>query len=286
VRYAYDSGCFRPPGGAPGEASARAVAAALGLTLEEVSEPGGCPSAGHAMNGIPAYARVGRLLTLAARQLAGRRDARFPPTYVTPCSACFLCLSRASRTLGTHEDLRQTVAEELAAAGLLLERGPVLVRHLLDVLGADAGPDAIRARVERPLAGLRAAPYYGCLAAREGAAAAAGEGPGRPRPLEEILLALGAGVVDFPLKDHCCGGRAAEASEETATSLQVRILRSAAERGADVIAVACPRCERSLSSGQEAVNRRYGTSFALPVRFFTALAADAFGLADGRPAPS
>jgi heterodisulfide reductase subunit B2 len=287
VRYGYDSGCFRPPGGAPGDASVREVALALGLTLEEVSEPGGCPATGHAMNGIPAYARVGRLLTLAARQLAGRRDARFPPTFVTPCSACFLSLSRASRTLGTHEDLRQTVAEELAAAGLVLERGPVLVRHLLDVLGTDAGPEAFRARVARPLSGLRVAPYYGCLAPREGAAVAtAGDGPGRPRPLEEILLALGAEVVDFPLKDHCCGGRAAEASEETATSLQVRILRSVAERGADVVAVACPRCERSLSSGQDAVNRRYGTTFAIPVRYFTALAADAFGLGDARPAPS
>lgn len=287
MRYGYDSGCFRPHGGAAGGASVREVALALGLTLEEVSEPGGCSATRHAMNGIPAYARVGRLLTLAARQLAGRRDARFPPTFVTPCSACFLSLSRAIRTLGTNEDLRQTVAEELAAVGLALERGPVLVRHLLDVLGTDAGPEAIRARVARPLSGLRVAPYYGCLAPRDGTPGAAADDGSRPlRGLEEILRALGAEVVGFPLKDHCCGGRAAESSEETATSLQVRILRSVTERGADVVAVACPRCERSLSSGQDAVNRRYGTSFAIPVRYFTTLAADAFGLGDARPAPS
>jgi heterodisulfide reductase subunit B len=287
VRYGYDSGCFLPRGGASGDASAREVALALGLTLEDVAEPGGCPDRGFEMNGIPAYARVGRLLTLAARQLAGRGDARFPPTFVTPCSVCFLSLSRASRTLGTHEDLRQTVAEELAAAGLTLERGPVLVRHLLDVLGADAGAETIRARVTRPLSGLRVAPYYGCLAPREGPpATTTGDGLGRLPRLEDFLLALGAEVVDFPLKAHCCGGRAAEASEETATSLQVRILRSVAERSADVVAVACPRCERSLSSGQDAVNRRYGTSFAIPVRYFTALAADAFGLGDARSAPA
>lgn len=287
MRYGYDSGCFRPRGGAPGDTSVREVATALGLSLEEVPGPGGCAGSSLAMNGIPGYARVGRLLTLAARQLAGRRDSRFPPTFVTPCSACFLSLSRASRTLETHEDLRQTVEEELAAAGLALERGPVLVRHLLDVLGTDAGPEAFRSRVARPLSGLRVAPYYGCLAPRDGTPGATVDDGSRPLPrLEEILRALGADVIDFPLKDHCCGGRAAESSEETATSLQVRILRSVAERGADVVAVACPRCERSLSSGQDAVNRRYGTTFAIPVRYFTDLAADAFGLGDARPAPS
>lgn len=281
VRYGFDSGCLRPPGGAPGRCAAREVAEALGLTLEEVPEPGGCDVPGLAMNGIPAYARVARLLTLAARSLAGHGDARFPPTFVTPCAACFRGLSRASRTLGTREDLRQAVAQELASAGLALERGPVLVRHLLDVLVADAGAEAIRSRVVKPLAGLRVAPYYGCLAPREGAPGSEADGPGR---LETLLGALGAAVADFPLKDHCCGGRAAEACEETAASLHVRILRSAEAHGADVLAVACPRCERSLSRGREAANRRYGTRLSLPVRDFAALARDAFGLGDGRPA--
>ena len=278
MRYGYDPGCARPTAGEEPDASARAVAAALGLTLEEIEDPGEGAAGALTLNGIPAYARVGRMLALASRQLSTRCDAARPPTVVTPCSDCFLNLARASHALGTHPDLREQVAEELAAAGLSVEPGAVRIRHLLEVLCEDAGVEAIRARVRRPLAGLRVAPYYGCLWTRDGGAGTEREGAARPGRLESLLSALGAEVVDSPLKGHCCGGRAAEASEETATSLQLRILRSASDLGAAAIATVCPRCERNLASGQGAVNRRFGTRFTIPVRYFTVLVAEAFGL--------
>jgi heterodisulfide reductase subunit B len=283
VRYGYDPGCARPTEGEEPDASVRAVTAALGLTLEEIEDPGDGVAGALTLNGIAAYARVGRVLALASRQLSGRRDAATPTTVVTPCSDCFLNLARASHALGTHPDLREKVAEELAGAGLSVEPGAVRVRHLLDVLCEDLGGETIRVRVRRPLTGLRVAPYYGCLWTRDGGAGAERETAVRPGRLESLLSALGADVLDSPLKGHCCGGRAAEASEETATSLQHRILRSARDQGADVIATVCPRCERNLASGQGAVNRRFGTRFAIPVRYFTGLVADAFGLDGSRP---
>ena len=278
MRYGYDPGCSRPPGGGSGEDPVFAVANALGLTLEEIAEPGGCGREGLAMNAIPGYARVGRLLALAARQLASWEDASVPPSVVTPCSACFLNLSRARHSLATHADLRDRVAEELAATGISLAPGSVRVRHLLDVLYEDVGPDAIRQRVTRPLTHLRVAPYCGCLATRRGFPEPIREAPDPPARLEAILSALGAEVLDFPLEAHCCGGRSAEVSEEVATSLHHRILRSAADHGADVIAVVCPRCLRNLEAGQEPVNRRFRTRFAIPVRYFTDLIVEAFGV--------
>jgi len=278
VRYGYDPGCSRRPGGGSDEARVLEVASALGVTLEEIEEPGGCGREGLAMNAIPAYARAGRLLTLASCQLAAREDASDPPSVVNPCSACFLNLSRAKRSLETNAGLRERVAEELAVTGLSLDPGSVRVRHLLDVLYEDVGPEAIRRRVTRPLTHVRVAPYYGCLTARDGIPEAFRQDPGPPSRLEEILAALGAEVVDFPLKSHCCGSRAAEASEEVATSLQHRILRSTADHGADVLATVCPRCQRNLEAGQEPVNRRFRTRFAIPVRYFTDLMADAFGV--------
>lgn len=277
VRYGYDPGCLQPPGGGPAERSVFEVARVLGLTLEEIEEPGGCGGPGLAMNAIPAYTRVGRQLTLAARQLGGRADAPVPPSVVTPCSACFRHLSRARHSLDTHADLRDTVAEELASAGLSFDPGSVRIRHLLDVLYEDAGPEAIRRHVARSLAPLRVAPYYGCLTTRSAVAEPVREYPARPGRLEEILSALGAEVVDYPLEAHCCGGRAAGTSEEVATSLQHRILRSATDHAADVIAVVCPRCLRNLESGREPVNRRFRTRFEIPVRYFTDLMAEAFG---------
>jgi len=278
VRYGYDPGCSRLHGAGPGDASAREVARLLGLTLEEIEDPFDSATGSLAMNGIPAYARVGRMLTLAARQLAGREDSCVPPTVVSPCSACYRNLSRASDSLDAHPDLRETVAEELATAGFALETRPVRVRHLLDVLWEDAGKEAIRTRVTKPLTGLRVAPYYGCLATRTGSPAPAAAPPAGPRRLEEILSAIGAEVVDLPLRDHCCGGRAAEASEEVATSLQHRILRSARDEGADVIATVCRRCLRNLEAGREPVARRFRARFPVRVRYFTDLVARAFGI--------
>lgn len=269
MRYGYDPGCFRPIGGGPCDETVPAVARALGLLLEEVDEPGDRAAGSLAMSGIAAYTHVARLLALTARRLAGR-DAGPAPALVSPCGDCYGTLLRAARSLREHPDLCGKVAEELAAEGLAFDPASVTVRHLLDVLHDDAGLPAIRARVTRPLRGVRVAAYTGCLAK-------AGEEPGAGATrLEELLAALGADVVDFPLREHCCGGRAAELSPEVATSLQHRILRCAAAREVDLLVAVCPRCRGNLEAGQEPSNRRYGSALAVPVRHFADLLADAF----------
>lgn len=272
LRYAYacDTGGPGPPAPGTAEERVREVLSALGLSVEELGEPAGCAASGPGMNGIAAYARVARLLGLAAGRLALRPDAGGTPTVVTPCAACARSLSRAAESLATHAELRDAVAEDLAVLGLPLHEGTVRVRHLLDVLCEDAGLEAVRRRVRRPLAGLRAAPFEGCLRA--------GSPPGPPGRLAALLSALGAEPVELPLAAHCCGGRAAEASEEVATSLHVRIHRSAAASGADVVVTACTRCARNLAGGRDAVNLRFGTRFEAPVLHFTALLADALGI--------
>lgn len=277
MRYGYDPGCSRPLEDGSRDESPLVVATALGLTLEEIGVPGGCAPREAAMNGIPAYARVGRLLSVAARQLGAGGPGEAVPAVVSPCSACFLSLSRASLSLSRHPDLREQVDEQLAAEGMRFEPGAVRVRHLLDVLYEDAGLEAIRARVRRPLSGLVAAPYYGCLTTRAGLPDPAAPDPANPTRLDQVLSALGATVVPFPLKAHCCGGHAAGSSEETSTSLLHRILRCAAERNASVIVTVCPVCRRNLESGQEAVNRRFRTRFSIPVRYFADLLEEAFG---------
>ena len=277
MRYGWDPGCSRSRGEGPAPGVAVVVALSLGLTLEEVVEPSPAPGPIE-LHGIPAYARAGRLLSLASSRLSGGADAVSPPTVVTPCGDCYRSLSRARLSLAERPDLRGQVAEELATQGLALAEGTVSVRHLLDVLASDAGAAAVRARVTRPLSGLRVAPYYGCLSVGDAPGSAPRSDGTGSAPLEELLSALGADVVDLPLGHHCCGGRAAQACEETATSLQQRILASADGRAADAIAVACSQCRRNLEAGQEPVNRRFGTCYALPIRTFTELAAEAFGL--------
>ena len=67
-------------------------------------------------------------------------------------------------------------------------------------------------------------------------------------------------------------------SAETAYSLLYRLLRSAAEYRADVIAVTCPMCQLNLDGYQGQVNRTYKTDFDIPILYFTQLMGVAFEL--------
>jgi heterodisulfide reductase subunit B len=276
ARYGYEPGCFRPPKGRDGEAGLLDAVRALGLELEVVDEPTGDAPGALALNGLPAYARVARVLSLAARLGRGALPRR-QPTVVSPCTACFRNLSRARKALATHTDLRQQVDACLAEEGFRCEPGAVRVRHLLDLVWEDVGPDAVRARVSSPLSGLRVAAYYGCLAVRD-VDARETRSAGFETRFEKLLEALGADVVDLPLRSHCCGGRASEASTEVAASLVGRVLRSAAERRVDVIAVACPRCRHNLRSRPGPLAAVVPATPEIPVRYFTELMAEAFSL--------
>ncbi len=276
ARYGYEPGCFRPPSGREGDAGLLDAVRALGLELEVVDERSAGSPGALALNGLPAYARVARLLSLAARLGRGALPRR-PPTVVSPCTACYRNLSRARQALATHPELRRQVDADLAEEGFRCEPGAVRVRHLLDVLWEDVGPDAVRARVSRPLSGRRVAAYYGCLAVRNGDARET-RAAGFETRFEQLLESLGADVVDLPLRSHCCGGRSSEASAEVAASLVGRVLRSAAERRVDVIAVACPRCRHNLRSLPGPLAAVAPEPPEIPVRYFTELMAEAFSL--------
>lgn len=77
------------------------------------------------------------------------------------------------------------------------------VFRIADHSGADR-PEAIRARVTRPLEGVKIATYYGCLMSRP-ADVMQFDDPENPTAMDKIMEALGAEVVDFPLKTECCG---------------------------------------------------------------------------------
>lgn len=275
-RYGYEPGCLRLPAARGSDAALLDVARALGLALETVEDGNGGAPGSLALNGLPAYARVARILALASQGRGRSETERRPATVVSPCTACFRNLSRARQALRTHSDLRRQVAASLADEGLRCEPDAVRVRHLLDVLGEDVGPDAVRARVVRPLAGLRVAAYYGCLDTKDGFEREAGA-PGRETRFERLLAALGAEVVDFPLRSHCCGGRSSEASAEVAVSLVGRILRAAAELGVDCVAVACPRCRHNLRALRDSPSPDASLAPPVPVRYFTELMTEAFG---------
>ncbi|MFC1961365.1 CoB--CoM heterodisulfide reductase iron-sulfur subunit B family protein, partial [Chloroflexota bacterium] len=192
----------------------------------------------------------------------------------TSCSACFLNLYKTDNHMGIDDKLNTQVNQALAAGGLAYDPGTLNVRHLLDIMVEDVGYDEIAAHVGQPLKGLRVAPYYGCLIVRpfyEG-------NPEYPTHMDKLLEVLGATVVDFPMKAHCCGGHMSQISEDTALELIRRILFNAEEYNADVIATVCPMCQLNLDAYQGFVNRNHNTDFDMPVLYFTQLMGLAYGI--------
>ena len=282
ARYGYYPGCSLERNAVAYDLSTRAVAAALGFGLDELDDWNCCGATEYiAINKLAAYALVGRNLALAQQQLHevdnGHLASDGRAQLVAPCSACFLNLRKTDRYLQEDAYLRERTNEALAAGGLHYDPGTIFVRHLLDVVVNDIGYDEIKRRVTQPLTGLRLAPYYGCLIARPRFGGEL-ESTEYPMELDYLLKALGAEVVDFPLKTHCCGGHMTQISVEVAYELIRRLLQNASDYQADALVTLCPMCQLNLDAYQTRVNQHFGAHFNLPIIYFTQMMGLAFGL--------
>ena len=145
---------------------------------------------------------------------------------------------------------------------------------MLDVIHDDIGERAVRDKVVRPLAGLRVAPYYGCQVVRPIKGCDSTE---YPMKMDNLLKWLGAEVVDYPVKAHCCGGHMTQISEPQAFELIRRLLQSAQDYHADMILCMCPMCQLNMDGYQARVNGYFNTQFNLPILYFTQILGIAFG---------
>ncbi len=273
-RLAYYPGCSLETMAASYHLSAVEVAAALGLELVEVEDWNCC--------GATPYSHVDELLAqaLCARNLAiAERDGLLD--MVAPCSGCYRNLYFANEHLRHDPDLAEHINYALEEDELHYG-GTVSVHHLLQVFVREVGLEAIRERVTAPLEGLRVAAYYGCHILRPRKEGATLEETAGPTFFEELVEALGATAVDFPVRLRCCGGSLIATSRPAALDMLHELLRSAVEAGADVIATACPLCQINLECYQGEVNRLYGTSFTVPVLYFTQIMGLALGIGPDR----
>jgi heterodisulfide reductase subunit B len=271
-KYLYYPGCSMDGSGRAYGESLTAILELLGIELEEVRDWNCCGATEYAsLHILPAYALVGRNLALAAQQRDGTR------TLVAACAACYLNLSKISHYMSTDARMAQDINTALAAGDLHYTPGSLEVRHLLDVIYDEVGLAQIRSRVTRPLNGLRVAAYYGCQVTRPDYNHR-WKNPEYPDQLEQLMKALGATVIDFPLKTHCCGGHMTQISEETAYELIRRLIYGAAQYEADIVVTLCPMCQLNLDAYQVEMNKHFKSNYRIPVVFFTQLMALAFGI--------
>ena len=264
--YAYFPGCSLSGLGRPYDESVKAVFARLGLGLEEVPDWNCCGATSYmSINEEKAVALASRNLAIAE---AMDRDV------VAPCAACYLVLTKAQHVLAEYPRIAERVCHSLREAGLAY-RGTVTVRHPLDILANDVGVEALRAQVTSPLEGYRVAPYYGCQVVRPYGLF---DDMFAPRTLERVLGAVGAQVVDYPVKTRCCGGSLMGTEEEVGLRLNFLLLREARQRGANVLATLCPLCQFNLESYQGRMRRTFGEDVTLPIAYFTQLVGLALGL--------
>ena len=261
--------------------SGRAVAAALGLELEELPE-WQCCGATFPLMLDNSMALIAPTRILYQAQQAGERVA-------TLCAICFNVLRRSQALLKRDPEMLERInwftEQEY--------RGEVHVVHFLEVLRDDLGWEALAERVEAcppsvppkaggegtgpsPLAGLRVAPYYGCLLLRPYEEVGLDD-PEDPVILHDLVRALGAEPVDFPYNIECCGSYLTVKEPQVSETLSRDIVTSAREHGSQVIITACPLCQFNLDYPQrETEAGRIGNE--VPVLYFTQLMAVALGL--------
>jgi heterodisulfide reductase subunit B len=179
--------------------------------------------------------------------------------------------------LNKDPDLAEHINFALEEDGLQFS-GNLRIQHLLEMFAQDIGAEEIKSKVTNPLDGVRVAPYYGCQLLRPRKDHDTAESLENPQYFEELLTAIGATPVDYPLKTRCCGGSLIISSRVAALSMVRNLLQSAVEREAVVIATACPMCQVNLECYQQAVNQEFGTNFEVPIVYFTQLIGLALGI--------
>jgi len=264
MKYAYYPGCSLDTGAQEYDVSARAVFRTMGADLVDIPDWSCCGSS-------PAEA-VNYLLSLAlpARNLA--LAEKMGLDVVATCSACYLSLFKVEQHCTRDPSVRGLLDEILGAAGLKYQ-GVARVRHLLDVIANDMGPDKVREHMKVNLNGLKVVPYYGCQTVRPFMEY---DGPDLPESMDRLLEAMGANVMPYNLKTRCCGGILITTAKDIGVKLVSDLLAQVDD--ADCVVTVCPLCQMNLDAYQAEVSRRLGKQVSIPVLYLTQLMGLAFDL--------
>jgi heterodisulfide reductase subunit B2 len=258
VKYAYYPGCSLESTAWAFDRSTRAVCGALGIELAEIPDWVCCGS-------TPAHASSDALaVALPVFNLQKAQGAGLP--VMTACASCYARLRTANQRVGHQPEDRQMAAR---ITGQPYDGG-VEVQHVLDVLVNRCGLDAIRARVRRPLTGLRVACYYGCLLTRPPEIVAF-DNAEHPSCMDELVAATGAEPVEWPYKTECCGASLSMTHSDVVVRLAHKLLTMARQAGADCLVVACPLCQVNLDLRQADAAKAHGPIPSTPVLYVTQL---------------
>jgi heterodisulfide reductase subunit B len=264
MNYPYFPGCTLYTKGKSFDEAGKRAGEKLGFTLAELPYWTCCGAS------FPLAEDYDMALASPTRVLS--RARKEGEKVVTLCAVCHNVLKRTNHVMKTNETRRVKVTDFIQEP----YEGDLDVIHYLEVLRDDVGFESLKSKVVKPLQGLKVAPFYGCLLLRPKAEMQMDD-PDNPRIFEDLLRALGAEPVDFPMKTECCGAFQVVHSDDMATRCSREIIESAKRRGAELLVTACPLCQFNLEDRQAEMAAAEQGFKGLPVLYFTQLLALALG---------
>lgn len=268
MKYQYYPGCSLEGTALEYNLSTQAVMASMGAELTEIEDWTCC--------GASAADSTSYLLSLAlpARNLALAEKTKDVTEILVPCSACYLNLKKVEEQTRSDPKLLETLNSILEEDQLRLS-GSIHVRHLLDVITRDLGPDTIRHKLKRAFTGFRIAPYYGCQCLRPYVVF---DDPEDPRSMEPLIEAAGAKVYPWDMGGKCCGASHMNTKMDVGIELVAAILQGA--QGADAIVTVCPMCQMNLEAYQKKISRTHKEDLHTTILYLPQFIGLAIGLAE------
>jgi heterodisulfide reductase subunit B len=260
MKVTYYPGCSLENTAVDYAASIAGITPLLDLELEEITDWNCCgATAAHSINHELALALPARNLMTAQKM---GRDV------VAPCALCFNRLKVAEKALKNPEG---------NPLGLSYQ-GAIKIWDLLDYLTQETYLQVLAQKVVKPLKGLKAVGYYGCVMARPPDITDKKDYE-NPQNMERLLTVLGATPLDWSYKTDCCGAGLALSRPDIIDTLTQRLYERALAAGAECFVVSCQMCQANLDLTQERISKKFGKHYDLPVLYFTEL----IGLALGHP---
>ncbi|MGD8562241.1 MAG: CoB--CoM heterodisulfide reductase iron-sulfur subunit B family protein [Desulfarculaceae bacterium] len=261
-------GCTVPVRNLNYELSARQVAKALGIDLQDLPQGGCC--------GFPLKASDQKsALLIAARALAQAQPSGLP--LVALCSACAGTLAEAAHHLDHDPQALTEVNAGLAPLGLTYRPG-VKVRHFIRYLMEEVGLETIKGKFQRSLEGFTFAPHYGCHLLKPSEVTHGFDDPENPQTMARLIEATGARALEYRTLKECCGGGVLGADEDLAARMAGTKLSELNQAQVTALALACPFCNVMYEGQQKAIAKKLETKFKVPVVYLTQVLGLALGL--------
>ena len=218
--------------------------------------------------------------TLAARNLTLAEEKGL--NIISACNGCFETLKIADSYLRKDKALQSSVNNTLKIATGRVWKGTTKLTHILEYLIKDITIAKLKAKIVRPLTGMKVVTHVGCHFMRPHTIMQTDD-PNYPVLLKRILQdVLDIETVPYFGETSCCGAGVRGVDSELALDMAHNKLHEMDQANEiSGIVVTCPTCFNSFDGQQKLVNRKFGRNVELPVFHLFELLAIGMGVSAG-----